>query len=120
MDNQDNQNQSNEAQVDQTDSPIGHFGFDVAELTVLSLKPGDVLAVTITSDEVDHSAMGALQMQMQKVFPNNKVMILCVPSGDNINFTKIEPNDQKAVDCNSPVGYCNDCTCGKKEQAQGE
>ena len=90
--------------------------FVEAELTKISLQPGDVLGVTVTIDELDDKSIQRLQKQLSDVFPNNKVMVFHLPHGDTIKFEAIE---QPKLDCSSEVGYCSDCSCGKKEQAEG-
>lgn len=91
--------------------------FVEAEVTKLSLKPGDVLAVKITED-VDPSQLEALQKNLKGLFPNNKIALFCLSATGKIEFESISSNTQS--DCSAPTSYCDDCSCGKKEQIEGE
>lgn len=90
--------------------------FDLAEINVLSLKPTDVLMVKLVGDYFMDSDMDTLAKTFKPAFPNNKVMVCVVPSGNDIQFevvTKEEP-----INCSTaPKGYCDSCNCGKKEAA---
>lgn len=98
------------------EKPSIHIGFDVAELTVISLKPGDVLAVKLISDDFDENHALSLQEHLSRIFVNNKVMIFTMPNKSDIVFEAIKPVPTEA-DCSSPASYCSDCNCGKKDQA---
>jgi len=86
-----------------------------AELIKLTIAPGEVLGVKITSDDMDESHLESLKSGLKILFPNNKVMIFCVPPGDDLTFTAIQGLEEK-VDCG--VKACEDCSCGKKERLQ--
>lgn len=87
-----------------------------AQVTKLALAPGEVLAVKVTSDDISPEDAGTLQLSLSKLFPNNKVMIFLIRPGDNIEFTAIQK--QMVGDCSAPIGYCEDCSCGKKEMIE--
>jgi len=104
------QDQNNSPPDNQASSPSqGYFGFDVAEVTKISLGPGDVLSVVIKNDDVSHASLGYLQRQLKDLFPNNNVIVLGVGTNDEVRFTVVKQENK---------GYCSDCTCGKKEQAE--
>lgn len=86
------------------------IGFDVAELQVISLKPGDILSAKLIGDEYDVDTMASLREHLKRVFPNNEVMVFAMPNGSDIQFQAIKPEE--------PKGYCNDCDCGKREQGE--
>lgn len=89
------------------------------EVAKLSLKPGDVLGVKITADDVHPSALNLLKEQLSDLFPNNQVMVFALHPGDNIEFTAIQ--SPPAMSCSSsPTSYCSDCSCGKREQVESE
>lgn len=86
-----------------------HLSFDIAELQVVSLKPGDVLSAKLIGDNYDVDTMQSLREHLKKVFPDNEVMVFSMPSGDDIQFQAIRPEE--------PKGYCDGCDCGKREQS---
>lgn len=77
------------------------------EVTKLNLKPGDVLAISIKSDEIDGESLKSLKISLGKLFPNNKVAVFGFKPEDGIEFSVIANSE--------PKGYCDDCSCGKKE-----
>ena len=85
------------------------IGFDVAELSVIRLKPGDVLSVKLTGDDLSIDNMDSLRDHLKKVFPDNKVLVFQMPNGSDIQFEAIRQEN---------TSYCNDCNCGKKESAE--
>lgn len=104
--------------------------FTIAEISKLSLQPGDVLNVKVMGDEFDEDTMRSLQQQYAKIFPNNKIAIFLLPRGNDIQMEVIQNKSAEqflneitpapAKDCSVPTNYCNDCACGKKERIEGE
>lgn len=91
--------------------------FKAIELTKIDLQPGDTLAVTVKSDDMDGDSIQGLKAGLQAQFPNNKILIFGIGLNDSLNFTalsegKLENKENKAC---SPASYCVDCSCGKKE-----
>lgn len=86
-----------------------HFSFTTTELVKLSLSPGEILAVKVISDEVDGVDLHTLREKLGAVFPSNKVMVFCVPTGGDIVFTAIKPSTE--LNCGPQT--CVDCNCGK-------
>lgn len=81
-------------------------------------QPGEVIIVTIKSDDVDASSMQALRNSMRAVFPNNQVMIMSVGSEGDIKFVVAKDaslSDTKVGCGTTPNNFCSDCSCGKKE-----
>lgn len=93
------------------------IGFDVAELTVINLKPGDVLSVKLVGDQFDEETTKSLQDHLKTVFPDNKIMVFTMPNGTDIVFEAIKPAPEASC---STASYCTDCNCGKKEQMEGK
>lgn len=104
------------------------MNFTLAELTLIKLEPGDVLAVKLYGDDYDQESVASLQDHMRQTFPNNKVMMFVLPNGNDLQMEKINANlenkensqlndlvDGLNKDCSKPTSYCNDCACGKKE-----
>lgn len=92
-----------------------------AEVTKLSLQPNDVLAVKITSDEIEPGHLRSLNDQLKILFPNNKIMLYMVPPDSDLDMTVISApnlgtNAPSLGTCAEPMSYCNDCACGKKER----
>lgn len=94
---------------DVQEAPRLQIGFDVVELQVVSLKPGDILVAKLIGD-YDVDTMNNLREHLKRVFTNNDVMVFTVPAGDDIQFQAIKKEE--------PKGYCNDCDCGKRESGE--
>jgi hypothetical protein len=91
--------------------------FNVVEATRISLEPNDVLFITVNNDDLDQESINNLAMQLKPVFSNNKVFVMAVGTRDNIKFSIVSQETPIAKSEN--VGYCGDCSCGKKEQIEG-
>lgn len=80
-------------------------------------QPGEIIIVTIKSDDVDVSSMQALRQSMRAVFPNNQVMLMSVGSEGDIKFVVVkDAGVSDTVGCGAtPASFCSDCSCGKKE-----
>lgn len=85
------------------------FGFDVVEVQKVNLQPGDVLMVTVKNDEVSQDSIDGLRNQLQYVFPENKVFVFAMGTSDDV---------QLSVVSRPQMSYCDDCSCGKKEQSE--
>lgn len=112
------------------------MNFTLAELTKLTLEPGEILAVKLYGDDYDEDSVVALQSNFKSLFPNNKVMIFVLPVGHDLQMEKLSATmdiseltqeqqehvkkvnelvDNLNNDCSLPTSYCNNCSCGKKE-----
>lgn len=89
----------------------------IAEVTKISLEPGDVLSVSVKTEEYYKPFMDLLTKGLREAFPNNQVFVVSMPPDNAIEFTAIKP--QKKVDCSDEMSYCTDCSCGKKETIEG-
>lgn len=90
------------------------------EIQKLSLQPGEVLIVTTKIEDMDEHSMNALAEGLRTHFPNNKVALLALGTDDSIRFTVVKEVAKPDMSCaSSPVGYCSDCNCGKREQVEG-
>lgn len=93
--------------------------FKEVELTKLDLKPGDTLAMTIKSDDIDEHTVNSLKQNMGAAFPRVNVLIFGIGLDNELNFTVISEN--KEISSCSTTQYCVNCNCGKKElKEQGE
>jgi hypothetical protein len=105
--------------AEQDESPGGmQIGFDVVEVQRLSLQPDDVLMVTVKNDELSQASVDALRKQLQLIFQNNKVFVFAMGTNDDVQLSIVSEAQLPVASCD-PVGYCSDCSCGKKEQATG-
>ena len=87
------------------------------EVAKLDLQPGQILAVTVKSPELISDDLASLQRKFSSVFPNNRVMIFGLGEDDSVKFSVL--TEVKAEPAKTP-SYCTDCSCGKKEQAEGK
>ena len=88
-----------------------------AEITRLNLQPGDVLTVTVKDPDVDMNNLELLRKMFIQCFPNNKVMLFGLSENSEIKFTVTSADPTPSCGTQS---YCTDCSCGKKEQAEGK
>ena len=91
----------------------------------LNLQDGDVLMVKMKGDDFcSVEILNSLKNELQLIFPNNRVSVLCMPSDHDIAFDVVASQKETASACGpGPANYCNDCGCGKKEayeRKQGE
>jgi hypothetical protein len=98
----------------------GGFDIDEVKLTRIQLKPGEVLSVRIYSDAVDEMNLAMLKRQLTSIFPENRIMLFCLPTDGRMEIEVIAPEAQETGSCALPTSYCNDCSCGKKERIEGE
>lgn len=92
------------------------FGFDVVEVQRINLQLNDVLMVTVKNDDLSQESVDMLRNQLQLVFPKNKVFVFAMGTNDDVQLSIVSQSENPVAEC-SPVGYCSDCDCGKKEQA---
>lgn len=95
------------------EEPIGRMqiGFDVVEVQRVGLQPGDVLMITVKSNDLDQETVEDLRLKLQTIFPDNKVFVFAMGINDDVKISVV--SEQK-------TGYCDDCSCGKKEEALSE
>ena len=80
--------------------------FNEIELQKINLGPNDVLSVKLVGDDFDVDTMNDLKEHIKSIFPNNRVMVFCMPTGSDIQFQAIAPlqpsplteEEQKAVE----------------------
>lgn len=93
------------------------------EVAKINLQPGEILAVTIKHDDISLYELNDLGKEVQKYFPNNKIMMFNVGTEGDMKFeifaSKEDATKPAASDCAEPTSYCNDCHCGKREQIEG-
>ena len=82
------------------------------EFQKIKLEPGETLFIQMTGDEFTSNPeqVDYFRVMMQKSFPDNKVLIMAIPSGN-----KVEIGSIKEVASCQTASYCQDCNCGKKE-----
>lgn len=88
------------------------------DVVKINPQPGEIIIVTIKSDDVDMASMQSLRESMRKVFPNNQVMLMSVGSEGDIKFVVAKDaslSDTKVGCGATPASFCSDCSCGKKE-----
>jgi hypothetical protein len=96
-------------------TPKVSVDFVNADLTKISLSPGDVLAIKVTSDEIRPDHLDTFKDYFKRMLPNNKIILSLLPNNSNMEFTAIKAE----TGCGPKA--CNDCSCGKKERLnQGE
>ena len=88
--------------------PRMQFGFDVVEAQRVALQPGDTLMITVKNDDLSQASVDALRMQLERVFPQNKVFIFAMGTSDDVKISIVSQTQ---------TSYCSDCNCGKAEQA---
>lgn len=105
------------------------LNIEVAEVGKLNLEPGDVLMVKLVGDYFMDADMDSLSNSLKGIFPDNKVMVCIVPSGNDMKLEIVSPEsiaDIKiaakipsldTISGRSVINYCDDCSCGKKEAA---
>ena len=83
------------------------------EVAKLNLEPGDVLIVKVKSDRVAEHNFEHLEKEFNHVFKNNKVFVIGMYSEDDLQFSVVK---EETRSCGP--SFCDDCTCGKKEQSE--
>lgn len=95
-----------------------------AEILKVNPQPGEVLFFKFRGDEFATDDVDALGRQLRVFFPNNKVIVMTLPDGHDVELTTVSNQDivdpQPAKDCSQPTSYCDNCNCGKKERIEGE
>lgn len=82
------------------------------EVQKLNLQPNEMLIIKIKSDEITTVDMESLATGMRSYFPNNKVVVLSVEAGGEIDLTTVAQND-KIEESNS--GCAGNCNCNRGE-----
>lgn len=99
--------------------------FNEVDVQKLNLQPGEVLIVTVRSDEADEASVNGLSKGLKNIFPNNKVVVFSVGASDGIDLTVArnmsqDSEVQQRPGCGpTPADYCDNCSCGKKEAYEG-
>lgn len=94
--------------------PTVELTIAAADAIKLDLAPGDTLAITIKSDDLDEYLIGHLKKQFTEFFPGVRVLIMGVGSNDEVKYSVISENKENSA-CGTS-NFCADCNCGKKEQ----
>lgn len=87
------------------------------EVQKLNMQPNDVLMVTVKHDDIDYTSMQNLRKQLNLAFPDNKVMVFGMGSAGEVKLA-VMTTEPVAPPVN--LGYCGDCSCGKKERIESE
>jgi len=98
-----------------------------AEISKINLSQGDTLIVKFTDDTgtISASDLDNLKEGLQNIFPNNKVVVLLLPTGSKMEMdivqqviSQMQPAKELELNCGpGPMDYCSTCACGKKEAA---
>lgn len=86
------------------------------EAVRLNLQPGDTLAITIKSDDLDEETIGSLRDNLKEALPGIKVALFGIGLDGDIKFSVIK---EESIGCGTQ-SYCIDCNCGKKEMSEIE
>lgn len=87
------------------------------EATILDVKPGQTLAITVKSNDIDEFTINSLRQNLNKAFPGVRVLLFGIGLDDDIRFTAIsEIKPDKEISSCATGQFCVDCNCGKKEQ----
>lgn len=78
------------------------------ELKTINVKPGQIINITIYSDNMDAETAEAIKRSYKAKFPNTEVMLFIFPTSDKIDVNVVTP-------CAS-VNICSDCSCGKAQR----
>jgi len=94
-----------------------------AEVIKLNAQPGDVLFFKFKGDDFHNDDVQRLGDRLRKIFPNNKVIVMTLPNGHDVELTSVKeevtiPEEAPVKDCSQPTSYCNNCNCGKKERIE--
>lgn len=57
----------------------------------LNVQPGDVLAVNIKCEDIDHDQIKQIRDEFKKVFPNNEVMVIGFGLEDDMDIEILRP-----------------------------
>lgn len=95
------------------------YQFTELEIQKINLQKGDTLMITIKHDYVENDQITALSNEFKKHFPNNRVFMFNMGTDGEIKFAVVS-QEEKTVAKEAPVGYCSDCSCGKKEALEGK
>lgn len=76
------------------------------EVAKLNVKPGDIVSVTIRSDDIDLATLNIIRDKFKDILPGVKVLLFGISKDDKIEF---------AIMKEAEVSYCSNCNCGKKE-----
>jgi hypothetical protein len=96
--------------------------YELTEIEVqkIDLQEGDTLMITIKNDYIEPEILNSFRDQFKQKFPNNQVFVIGMDSESEIKYAVISQPKPALDNCStSPVGYCSDCNCGKKEAAEG-
>jgi hypothetical protein len=94
----------------------------MAEVLKISPEPGDTLVFKFKGQEFYNDDVNQMGAQLRKIFPANKVVVMALPDGHDVDLTVVKNQDKvesEAKDCSQPTPYCADCSCGKKERIEG-
>lgn len=102
-----------------------------AEIIKVNPQPGDVLFFKFKGNDFFNDDVQRLGDRLRKLFPNNKVIVMTLPEGHEVELTSVQENvttepvvvsasSSASTDCSQPTSYCNNCHCGKKEAIEGK
>jgi hypothetical protein len=97
-----------------------------AEVLKITPQPGDVLFFKFKGDQWMDADINAMGKQLRTLFPANKVVVMALPHEHDLELTVAENQDKMSEiagepkDCSAPTGYCDTCSCGKKERIEAE
>lgn len=81
-------------------------------LTKVSLQPGEVLMVTLKSENIDPGYLRNLGEGLRTIFPNNKVGVVNISTGDEFILTAVR-DEGRVGNVNE---CCGSCDCNTEEE----
>jgi hypothetical protein len=61
------------------------------EVQKLNLQKGEVLFVKYKGEQIEVRQLMDFRKELRKVFPNNKVVVLGLPEGEDLEFSTVKP-----------------------------
>jgi len=98
-----------EAKTEQETKP--EITINEVEIAKISLKPGEILSVTFKSNDLDRETLTIIKEKLNKLFPNNHVLVFGIAPEDGIVYEVLTPPDTN-MKCSS----CSDCSFGNCQQ----
>jgi len=68
---------------------------NLVEVSKIKLAPGDILALTIKSDDLDQTDLEGIRDHLKTLFKNNKVLVACVSTKDDLKYSVIKKTSKE-------------------------
>ena len=87
------------------------------EVAKLNLDSSDTLIVTFKGSKEEMNGLNLLSDLLSETFNKNRVVVLGLGLNDEVKFHVVKEVVQSSCGTQS---YCQNCSCGKKEQAESK